>query len=263
MPTTPKPYFFLLGGKDLEMKEIKNLLIANHYQEGTDFMDKNLQWGATLSQYKTNFHPTRINAAIELTEDITPPPNYLRIDHHNEWSHKPASIEQVAQLLQIPLTRYQTLVAANDKGYIPALIAAGATKQEIQTIRRQDRAAQGVTPQDEHLALLSIQHNAKKIGNLIIVRSLTDKFSPIPDLLYGQYRSLLIYTNPELTFYGIGKKRLTQKYKHLIQSGQAYSGADEETGYFGTISFAAYRQVLPALLHYPRPKRKRTKPPKK
>ena len=60
MPTTPKPYFFLLGGKDLEMKEIKNLLIANHYQEGTDFIDKNLQWGATISHFKTNFHPTQI-----------------------------------------------------------------------------------------------------------------------------------------------------------------------------------------------------------
>ena len=50
-----KDFIFLLGGYDLEMVEIRNLLFA--YKASStpefqiDFIDKQLQWGAKLSNY--------------------------------------------------------------------------------------------------------------------------------------------------------------------------------------------------------------------
>ena len=79
-----------------------------------------------------------------MTRDTDPPTPYTDIDHHNERDHEPASIVQVAELLGVALTRREQLVAANDRGYIPALRAAGATDAEVADIRRADRAAQGV-----------------------------------------------------------------------------------------------------------------------
>ena len=235
------PYFFLLGGYDLEMQTIRSLLEAQGYVENIDFLDKRLSWGACLSAYQAAFHPTRTNVGIELAEDIAPPTNYLRIDHHNEWAHLPASIEQVAKLLGSALTREQQLVAANDQGYIPAMEAMGATADEIADIRRQDRAAQGVTEQDEALAEQSIAENLMVKNGITVVRSLTSKFSPITDRLYGKTNNrLLVYTNDALTYYGVGKTKLEQQFQHLIKENKAYAGGGEH-GFFGI----AY-QALPA-----------------
>ena len=52
-----KPYFFLLGGYDLEMVEIKNLLENYGYLEGVDFSDKN------LSQDTRSHHPLPTRSA--------------------------------------------------------------------------------------------------------------------------------------------------------------------------------------------------------
>ena len=70
---------------------------------------------------------------IELTEDIVPPPTYIRIDHHNELSDRPAAIVQVAALFGVELDRWQLLVAANDARYIPGMLEMGATDEEIAT----------------------------------------------------------------------------------------------------------------------------------
>ena len=83
---------FFLGGHDLEMLEIKQLLLAHGYT----VVDKNLAWGAKLSDYHGDFSTTHTNVCIELAQDSTPPPRYLRIDHHNELANMPASIEQLS-----------------------------------------------------------------------------------------------------------------------------------------------------------------------
>ena len=73
-----KTYFFLLGGHDLEMAEIRKLLEREGLEEGIDFLDRKLGWGARLSDYQDAFHENRANVGIELKEDTTPPNNYLR-----------------------------------------------------------------------------------------------------------------------------------------------------------------------------------------
>src|SRR3972149_2622914 len=223
-----KKYIFLLGGCDLEMAAIKELLLK-HVDESR-VKDKKLTWGAKLSDYKEYFNERSTFVGIELTEDTGPPENYIRIDHHNENADKPSSIEQIAELLQIKLNREQELIAANDKGYIPALEKYGATKEEITEIRRKDRAAQGVTEKDEKLAEESLQ-NLIKDKDITIVKSKTKHFSAITDRLYP-CNSLLIYTNNELTYYGKGASGLSGHFSQLIKENKAYSGGGEN-GFFG------------------------------
>jgi hypothetical protein len=218
-----RPYFFLLGGQDLEMQEIRKLLESTGLKEGKDFIDKNLKWGAKLSEYTKNFHHTRINVCIELTEDSIPPKRYLRIDHHNELTTNEASIEQIAKLLNMQLNRWQKLVAANDKNFIPGMISIGASKEEIQEVRLADRKAQGATPLDELLAEQSISQNLQCLNpssQAFVIKSLTSKFSTITDRLYTTYQTLLVYSETEFTYYGTD----FHKFDNLLTDVPHYNG---------------------------------------
>jgi hypothetical protein len=220
-----KPYYFLLGGHDLEILEIRDMIDEAGYIHIIDFLDKGLNWGAALSTYSYNrqFHPRRINVCIELAEDIKPPKRYLRIDHHNELADRPSSIEQVAELLGVELNRWQQLVAANDKNYIPGMQAIGATPEEIVAIRRADREAQGATLEHETLAEDSIKANLRCVNvqtKAYVVRSLGDRFSCIVDRLFGSYNTLLIYSDEELTYYGED----FEKFDDLLGRVRHYNG---------------------------------------
>ena len=134
--------------------------------------------------------------AIELKQDLKHP-NVKFIDHHNERSNEPSSIEQVADLLNITLTREQQLIAANDKGYIPVMEALDATKEEINDIRRRDRQAQGIVNNDELLGERSIKENLIEKDGIQIEKSLTARFATITDKLYP-YKCLLVYNENAL-----------------------------------------------------------------
>ena len=219
-----KKRVFLLGGYDLEMIEIKKIL----KKENQLYHDKKLSWGATLSSYKEFLNDKDIFYGIELTEDITPPKHYIKIDHHNSFQNNPSSIEQIAKILNLKLSHFQKLVAINDIGHIKALKLYGANEDEIKKIRDLDRFYQGVSPKDEELAQKSIK--TKKIfKDIVVIRSLTDKFSPIVDTLYGQ--NLLIYTDKKLTYYGRDIKKLIKKFKDMIEKNHAYYGGN--FGFFG------------------------------
>ncbi len=214
---------FLLGGYDLEMMAIKKIL----KHEQIEFVDTNLLWGAKLSEYKNEldrFRDYRIYG-IELEEDITPPKNYYRIDHHNDFWAKEASIIQVLKLLGKKATREQELIAQNDIGHIEAMRCFGATEDEIKEIRKRDRTAQGVTPQDENIALEEIK-NIKEENGIYILETSLDKFSPIVDNF--QKRPLLLYSNSSLTYYG-NIDFLKNHYKEQVEKNQAYHGR----GFFG------------------------------
>jgi len=249
-----KKYFFLLGGHDLEMLTIKALLLDHGFIEAEDFLDNELAWGAKLSDYKGQFSEDRTNVCIELMEDVKPPKNYLRIDHHNDWNHKPSTLHQLAELLDIKLNRHQKLVAANDVAHIPGMEALNATKEEITSIRQQDRSAQGVTAEDEKLAILSIEKHLKQQGDVTVVYALTDKFSAITDRLYPCSK-LLIYTEEELTYYGVGKKELVKQFAKEVENGTAYFGGSEN-GYFGIgkgkLSKNEIEQTLKKIINYVR-----------
>lgn len=236
---------FLLGGYDLEMVTIRDLLLKVGFQDvtGNDppfperaFADRRLTWGALLSSYKSELNAVkeqreRTVVAVELTEDIPAPENYVVIDHHNERSHLPSSIEQTAAFLGLNLSRYQRLVAANDRGYIPEMMKMGVTVDEIEKIRKKDRKAQGVTSKDEKMAEISVRDKIEFCGRIAIVRSLTDKFSPIVDRLHGKAEKLLIISSAEIGYFGPDADSLAGHFSKSVQRGNAYYGGGKN-GYF-------------------------------
>ena len=232
---------FLLGGHDLEMQETKRLLMMH----GERFADANLSWGnARLSAYMSVIaeEPNSEYYGIELQEDMLLPNCYHRIDHHNDYNQRPAAILQVAEILGIKPDRHLQLVAANDAGYIPAMETLGATKTEIEAIRKQDRAAQGVTEEDEQLAELSISEHLARYEGLFIVHAKTSKFSPICDRLFPYHR-LLIYTDAEWTYYGEGKSELVSMLMDDINTNKVYHGGGDN-GYIGAARGAFTSQQI-------------------
>lgn len=242
-------FIFLLGGQDLEMQEISILLA----QQNIAYFDKSLCWNnALLSAYTDilkDYAPPAFHIyGIELKTDITPPSNYTLIDHHNDLSYAPSSIEQVAKLLNTDLTFRQQLIAANDKSYIEGMKALGATDAQITEIRRADRKAQGVTEIEEQQALYAIENSMQKEGNLIIVKSLTSSFSPICDYLYP-CDHLLIYTKEEWVYYGKARNDLIAYFKDEITQKHIFYGGST-TGYIGLAKgFYNFNDIEPMIKH--------------
>ena len=214
---------FFLGGSDLEMQSIKELL----EQEAIIYVDKELRWGAKLSSYQKELEEFKEHTiyGIELIEDIIPPKNYHKIDHHNALSHKPSSLFQVLKLLGKKPTREQELISANDVGHIEAMKCMGATPEEIANIRKRDRQMQGVRAKEEQIAIEELKQIKKEHGIYLLRTSLTH-FSPIVDRFEG--RPFLIYGEKGLTYYG-DIAFLKENYKEQIEKNQAYHGR----GFFG------------------------------
>ena len=243
---TDKQPLFLLGGKDLEMKEIRNLLVMH----GIPFVDKGLSWGALLSSYKEKFrHWTDYSViyGVELYQDIPVndiPDNYRTIDHHNQYEYNNSSLEQVRDILkdlgkEVEWTDRLKWVAANDKGHIAAMKAAGATDTDIEFIRKQDREAQGVTDEDYRLAEEAVKGKREiKKGEdteLVIIKSKTGKFSAITDLVYP-WKRLLVYSETELAYYGKDKSGLRSEVKKAFElHDDSFYWGGGDNGYFGYI----------------------------
>ena len=208
------------------MQTIKELL----ERTACSYIDRELRWGAKLSSYRDLFNDTDQFAGIELAEDIPLPRHYFAIDHHNKNWNRLSALEQIANLLGIDLTRDEQLIAANDRGYIPAMEALGATCDEIWSIRKQDKVAIGITSSDENLADQSITENLKVIDGVIVVRSLTPGFSAITDKLYP-FNKLLVYYGADLTYYGRNSFRLINNVSFPI-TGINYGGS-LDFGYWG------------------------------
>lgn len=232
---------FLLGGMDLEMCVIRDMLKEHNIA----YHDRNLKWNnAAISRYsdildKYKNQDNIIIYGIELTEDMSVPDNYVCIDHHNDFSHKPSSLEQTATILGIEMSYFYKLVSANDKDYIPGMQKIGATEQDIIRIRTMDRKCQGVTEEDEKAAEKSINENTIQKNNITIVHSYTSCFSAICDRLYP-CNNLLIYTDKEASYYGSKVSKLIEKYARAVKENKMYYGGDN--GYFG-VSRGAYNET--------------------
>lgn len=225
---------FLLGGIDLEMLTIEELLIEN----GIACLNRKLTWDTSkVTAYADIIRSPKYAGyqlyGIELIENnrLPLPGNYQSIDHHNDRVNEKSSVEQVADILGVKLTRHQMLVAANDKGYIAAMEEMGATREEILQIRFMDRQAQGVTTEDEALAEESIRKHKTVVGDVILINSLTPHFSAITDRLYPAGKILISYSN-HFSYYGPGIELLANNFKHLIKRRKLYHGGGRN-GYFG------------------------------
>lgn len=226
---------FLLGGVDLEMETICNVLKENEEL----FIDKRLSWeNAYVSRYLDDLNNYKSDDytfyGIELIEDVPVPENYIKIDHHNELCNMPSSLEQVAAILGYKLNRKQCLIAANDSNYIAGMFQLGATRVEVDEIRRLDRAFQGVTDMQEKQAVEDLKRNLVCIDDLYIVFTSLDRFSPITDRLYP-YKHLIIYNDSEMVYYGEMKLRLVSLFHTYLANGDMYYGGGDH-GFLGTVS---------------------------
>lgn len=225
--------YFFLGGHDLEMTAIRGLL--EEFAEGR-FCDKALKWGAKASDYRAEITEAiskgMTPVLIELEDDIGLGEEVaVKVDHHGEraGADKPASIEQVFKLLGLPAARWTRrldLVCVNDKGYIPALVAAGASQEEIIKIRAEDRRAQGITEEESEAGVKAAGGaRVSSKGTLTVVNlphartaAVTDVMDPA---LGGKgYVNLLIISPGEVNFFGHGDK--------VFALDKAFPG-----GYFG------------------------------
>ncbi|MFP4309613.1 MAG: CorA family divalent cation transporter [Desulfococcaceae bacterium] len=233
------PLVFFLGGGDAEMAEIRAILQA----QNIPFHDRQLRWGARLSEYRdelAQLPPNAVPVLVELEPDIPPPPGAVVVDHHDQRAgrNKPTSLEQVADLLDLSLNRRQKLIAASDLGHIRAMRAMGATVEEIADIRSADRKAQGVTPEDEAAAAESIaRHLRKTAPGTALVDSQTNRTSPIADRLFDTYSRLFIRT-PDGATHFFGDGATIRRLRHLCERRDPsprhwFGGELPDHGFFG------------------------------
>jgi hypothetical protein len=217
---------FLLGGHDLEMVTIRQILS----KEGIAYFDKGLEWGARLSEYADVMasNPDSSFYAVELiVDDEKLMQNYSIevIDHHNEHVHKKASLLQVLELLGREPSRRERLIAANDVGHVAAMQCLGASDKEIEHIRKEERIAQGVTIEEDQQAQNDVEKAIVQKGVHLIATEL-GHFSPIVDRY--DYRPLIVYSDHSLVCYG-NIDRLKELYREEVKKHHAYFGK----GYFG------------------------------
>ncbi len=231
-----------LGGADLEMLTIGDLARS----AGVRVHDRGLAWGAKASDYAEEIAETlqrgHIPVLVELPWDLPPPsaPAIL-VDHHGEraGSACPSALRQIHELLGKPAhswTREYQLIEANDVGWIPAMQAQGASADEIRAIRAADRAAQGVSAEEEQAAAAAVAAlRWSADGKLAIVDSQHDRSAPITDHLHPAFGgpaidNLLILGPKETQFFGSGAviKALAEQYPNSW-----YGGALPARGYWG------------------------------
>lgn len=222
------------GGYDAEMVEIINICS----KAGVEVVDKHLGWGAAASAYAEEIVKAvsegKTPVLIELALDIELPAGTIVVDHHNENVGKPASILQVLDLLDIEPSREQQLIAANDSGYIPAMLALGATADEVARVRLLDRSAQGITPEQEAEAERAIAA-AETVNGVTIIRMAHSKTATVCDRLFNpekEQRLLILSGDGESNFFGNGELcRLLQGEK----TGKTPEGWDTYSNFGGWI----------------------------
>lgn len=235
-------HVFFLGGQDLEMVTIRDLLL----ETGAMFHDKRLGWGARASDYRAE-----IDAAlaagdsptlIELELDVRLPEERITVvDHHDHRAGTDArsSLRQVFDLLALPperWTREFELVDANDRGHIPGMIRSGATADDIVRIRAADRAAQGVTADEQKAAREAIAERiSTPNGDLTLVRVPHSKASVVADLMHAElggpgYTNLVVLSPTEINVFAEGW--IVSALKEALPQG--WSGGDlPERGFWG------------------------------
>ncbi|MSU56208.1 MAG: hypothetical protein EXS51_02785 [Candidatus Taylorbacteria bacterium] len=237
---------FIVPRNDLEAVEIINLLSHS----GEKVVVSQQRWGARWE----NLEPEVVsevetllaqNPNVEVVGvEIAGAPRWdgRNIDHHrwsdSDRSHESSSLEQVADLLGVTLSRYLRQVAENDKGWIPALVKAGATAGEIGYIRLTDRCSQGVTPDDEAEAVRAIAL-AVWVGKRVIVTTTLSSFqlSPISDRVYGQADEWLVKAANAWLYNGPRHTELFGWVKSSsLGSDRDWSGGSPAFGYAGFVN---------------------------
>ena len=242
---------FLLGGHDLEMMTIKGLL----EDRNMIVVDKGLSWDdARLSHYKDEIRTYGgkddvLLYGVELVSDVVPPRNYVLVDHHNGNQHLSSALEQVAEIIGYRLSGKEALVAANDRGYYPAMKEfldsdpeyaewSGQEKQNLMDeIRKEDWKAQGVTEEEERMAEAIVP---QVYGEYKVVVTGLEHFSPICDRLWPYERLFVLRPvagSAALSYYGKDAQLMhgqvcSSFFKDASESRTYYGGGKD--GFWGT-----------------------------
>lgn len=173
----------------------------------------------------------------------TAPEGAANIDHHkydgDDRSNERSSLEQVADLIGHKLSLFEEFVSANDKGFIPKMIELAKiknlskeeTQKLINEVRLQDRAAQGITPEQEKIAEEAIKE-AEVSDNLTVVRMSHSKTATVCDRLYGGYKNLLVLSEDgEVNFFGCQK--VIKKLSDLVKGSWSGGDLDHDNGFWG------------------------------
>lgn len=211
-------------------------------------VDKHLPWGAKASAYATEILDALAAGMrpvlVELENDLAFGDNaVIEVDHHGPRAgvDQPTSLHQVFALLGAPPARWThwfELVAANDRGHVPAMLAVGATPEEMARVRAADRAAQGITAEQESEAAEAVRH-ARTVadGKLTLVELPHGRTAAVVDRLDSSlggpgYVNLLVLSPGEVNFYGEG--RLVLALARLFPPPQGwYGGGLPQNGYWG------------------------------
>lgn len=244
---------WIVPRNDLEAVEIINLLEASGELVVVSAQPWGASWDALEPVVVTKVerlllaHPDSEVLGVELAG--SPRFGGRNIDHHSYGSDnrllEVGSIEQVAALLGYQLNRYQRLVVANDKSWIPGLVAAGASQGEIEAIRLADRCSQGVTPDQEAQAVRDLE-TAEWRGRKVRIICPHGSTSAHTDRLYGRFEEALT-TAPDKWIYRGPRSR--ELYRIGQESGlgtaRDWCGGSAEHGYCG---FLAPREELQKLV---------------
>lgn len=233
---------FFLGGHDLEMEAIRELLEA--HAPGR-FHDAGLWWGAAASSYRDAIDRVleegRVPVLVELEDDIGLDPEVMIVDHHGERAggEKATALEQVFELLELPAekwSRWLQLVSANDRAYLAGLREAGASREEMERVRYADRQAQGITQSQEDAAVRALESLEERAGGALLVAelphaktaALVDRLAP--ELGGRGFENLVVRSPEEVNVFGTGE--LITHLARAFPDGW-YGGNLPEYGYFG------------------------------
>lgn len=191
----------------------------------THYIDDRLAWGAQASAYEDRIRQALTSGEtvvlVELEDDLgllsgLDASQVVNVDHHGELAgqDRPTALEQVFKLLRLPdsaWTREFELVAANDRGHVAAMLERQASQKELEKIRSLDRAAQGITRDEERVGRLAAA-NAETVLNgwLTLVRLPHSRTATVTDVLQRElggpgYENLLISCPDSVMFYGQGQ----------------------------------------------------------
>lgn len=254
-------FVIFAGGYDGEMVEILNVC----REAGVESVDKHLGWGASVSAYADELVKAisdgKTPVLVELALDTEIPNCAIIVDHHNENAGRPASLLQVLDLLGLEPTRRQQLIAANDCGYIPAMLAMGATAEEVAEIRYSDRAAQGITPEQEVEAERAIAA-AEVVNGVTIIKMAHSKTATVTDRLFNpekEQRLLILSEDGESNFFGNGElckllqgedtgRKTEQGYTIYSHFGGWIGGNLPQSGFWG--GYADQKEVLDYVVNF-------------
>lgn len=220
----------------LENEKVKTLITAQGWGASWDGLEPEVK--EKIKEYKNKGYKV---FGVELQGAA--PEGAVNIDHHrydgDDRSSDKSSLEQVAELIGHKLSLFEQFVSENDKGFIPAMMSLAKTKnlskeetqKLINKVRLQDRAAQGITPEQEKIAKEAIQE-AEVSNRLTVVRMSHSKTTTICDRLYGKYKNLLILSeNGEVNFFG--EKRVIERLSSLVKGSWSGGDLDHDNGFWG------------------------------